>query len=45
MFKPARPAPSAAGETAKDTDLTMELLRGGWRVVYAEQARAWTDRC
>jgi peptidoglycan/xylan/chitin deacetylase (PgdA/CDA1 family)/glycosyltransferase involved in cell wall biosynthesis len=32
------------GETmAEDTDLTMELLRGGWRVVYAENARAWTE--
>jgi cellulose synthase/poly-beta-1,6-N-acetylglucosamine synthase-like glycosyltransferase/peptidoglycan/xylan/chitin deacetylase (PgdA/CDA1 family) len=32
------------GETmAEDTDLTMELLRGGWRVVYAEKARAWTE--
>lgn len=32
------------GETmAEDTDLTMELLRGDWRVVYAEKARAWTE--
>jgi peptidoglycan/xylan/chitin deacetylase (PgdA/CDA1 family)/GT2 family glycosyltransferase len=28
---------------AEDTDLTMELLRAGWRVVYAERARAWTE--
>jgi GT2 family glycosyltransferase len=28
---------------AEDTDLTMELLRAGWRVVYAENARAWTE--
>ena len=32
------------GETmAEDTDLTMELQRAGWRVVYAENARAWTE--
>ncbi|WP_200902580.1 glycosyltransferase, partial [Protofrankia coriariae] len=28
---------------AEDTDLTMALCRAGWRVVYAEQARAWTE--
>jgi cellulose synthase/poly-beta-1,6-N-acetylglucosamine synthase-like glycosyltransferase/peptidoglycan/xylan/chitin deacetylase (PgdA/CDA1 family) len=28
---------------AEDTDLTMSLLRGGWRVVYREDARAWTE--
>ncbi|WP_328540913.1 glycosyltransferase [Streptomyces sp. NBC_00344] len=28
---------------AEDTDITMALLRDGWRVVYAENARAWTE--
>jgi len=28
---------------AEDTDLTMALGRAGWRVVYAENARAWTE--
>ncbi|MEU4237057.1 bifunctional polysaccharide deacetylase/glycosyltransferase family 2 protein [Actinoplanes sp. NPDC026619] len=28
---------------AEDTDLTMALLRTGWRVVYEEHARAWTE--
>jgi cellulose synthase/poly-beta-1,6-N-acetylglucosamine synthase-like glycosyltransferase/peptidoglycan/xylan/chitin deacetylase (PgdA/CDA1 family) len=28
---------------AEDTDLTMALCRAGWRVVYAEKARAWTE--
>ena len=28
---------------AEDTDLTMALLRDGWEVVYAEDARAWTE--
>ena len=28
---------------AEDTDLTMALLRAGWRVTYAERARAWTE--
>src|SRR5215207_6210571 len=28
---------------AEDTDLTMALLRAGWEVVYAEDARAWTE--
>ncbi|KAA1420441.1 glycosyltransferase [Mumia zhuanghuii] len=28
---------------AEDTDLTMALLRDGWRVVYQEEARAWTE--
>lgn len=32
------------GDTlAEDTDLTMALLRAGWRAVYAERARAWTE--
>ncbi|WP_405763631.1 glycosyltransferase [Streptomyces sp. NBC_01420] len=28
---------------AEDTDVTMALHRDGWRVVYAENARAWTE--
>ncbi len=28
---------------AEDTDLTMALCRGGWRVVYAPRAIAWTE--
>ncbi|MEV5608332.1 glycosyltransferase [Streptomyces sp. NPDC052225] len=28
---------------AEDTDVTMALHRQGWRVVYAEKARAWTE--
>ncbi|MGN8024851.1 bifunctional polysaccharide deacetylase/glycosyltransferase family 2 protein [Microbacterium sp. 22242] len=28
---------------AEDTDLTMAILRDGWRVVYQEEARAWTE--
>ncbi|MEU6550504.1 bifunctional polysaccharide deacetylase/glycosyltransferase family 2 protein [Streptomyces sp. NPDC046915] len=28
---------------AEDTDLTMALCREGWRVVYEERARAWTE--
>jgi cellulose synthase/poly-beta-1,6-N-acetylglucosamine synthase-like glycosyltransferase len=28
---------------AEDTDLTMALCRQGWRVVYEESARAWTE--
>lgn len=28
---------------AEDTDLTMAICRAGWRVVYAENARAWTE--
>jgi cellulose synthase/poly-beta-1,6-N-acetylglucosamine synthase-like glycosyltransferase/peptidoglycan/xylan/chitin deacetylase (PgdA/CDA1 family) len=28
---------------AEDTDLTMALCRGGWRVVYAPGAIAWTE--
>jgi cellulose synthase/poly-beta-1,6-N-acetylglucosamine synthase-like glycosyltransferase/peptidoglycan/xylan/chitin deacetylase (PgdA/CDA1 family) len=28
---------------AEDTDLTMALCRDGWRVVYEESARAWTE--
>jgi cellulose synthase/poly-beta-1,6-N-acetylglucosamine synthase-like glycosyltransferase/peptidoglycan/xylan/chitin deacetylase (PgdA/CDA1 family) len=28
---------------AEDTDLTMALGRAGWRVVYEETARAWTE--
>jgi cellulose synthase/poly-beta-1,6-N-acetylglucosamine synthase-like glycosyltransferase/peptidoglycan/xylan/chitin deacetylase (PgdA/CDA1 family) len=33
-----------SGETlAEDTDLTLALGRAGWRVVYEENARAWTE--
>jgi peptidoglycan/xylan/chitin deacetylase (PgdA/CDA1 family)/glycosyltransferase involved in cell wall biosynthesis len=28
---------------AEDTDLTMAILRAGWRVIYAESAIAWTE--
>jgi cellulose synthase/poly-beta-1,6-N-acetylglucosamine synthase-like glycosyltransferase/peptidoglycan/xylan/chitin deacetylase (PgdA/CDA1 family) len=28
---------------AEDTDLTIGIGRAGWRVVYAEHARAWTE--
>ncbi|WP_371495006.1 bifunctional polysaccharide deacetylase/glycosyltransferase family 2 protein [Kitasatospora sp. NBC_00374] len=28
---------------AEDTDVTMAMLCEGWRVVYAERARAWTE--
>jgi peptidoglycan/xylan/chitin deacetylase (PgdA/CDA1 family)/glycosyltransferase involved in cell wall biosynthesis len=28
---------------AEDTDLTLAVGRAGWRVVYAERARAWTE--
>jgi cellulose synthase/poly-beta-1,6-N-acetylglucosamine synthase-like glycosyltransferase/peptidoglycan/xylan/chitin deacetylase (PgdA/CDA1 family) len=28
---------------AEDTDLTLAIGRAGWRVVYAENARAWTE--
>ncbi|MFD9125097.1 bifunctional polysaccharide deacetylase/glycosyltransferase family 2 protein [Kitasatospora sp. NPDC059571] len=28
---------------AEDTDITMAMLCKGWRVVYAEKARAWTE--
>jgi cellulose synthase/poly-beta-1,6-N-acetylglucosamine synthase-like glycosyltransferase/peptidoglycan/xylan/chitin deacetylase (PgdA/CDA1 family) len=28
---------------AEDTDVTMALCRAGWRVVYEEKARAWTE--
>lgn len=28
---------------AEDTDLTMAICRGGWRVVYEETAKAWTE--
>ncbi len=28
---------------AEDTDVTMALHRDGWKVVYAENARAWTE--
>jgi len=28
---------------AEDTDITLAIGRAGWRVVYADDARAWTD--
>jgi cellulose synthase/poly-beta-1,6-N-acetylglucosamine synthase-like glycosyltransferase/peptidoglycan/xylan/chitin deacetylase (PgdA/CDA1 family) len=28
---------------AEDTDVTMAIGRDGWRVLYAEEARAWTE--
>jgi peptidoglycan/xylan/chitin deacetylase (PgdA/CDA1 family)/GT2 family glycosyltransferase len=33
----------SADTLAEDTDLTMALCRRGWRVVYAPNARAWTE--
>jgi GT2 family glycosyltransferase len=37
-------AGGVSGDTlAEDTDLTMAVLRAGWRVVYEERARAWTE--
>jgi peptidoglycan/xylan/chitin deacetylase (PgdA/CDA1 family)/glycosyltransferase involved in cell wall biosynthesis len=33
----------SAATLAEDTDLTISLGRAGWRVVYAEQARAFTE--
>ncbi len=37
-------AGGVSGSTlAEDTDLTMAIIRSGWRVVYEEQARAWTE--
>ncbi|MFJ8582752.1 glycosyltransferase [Micromonospora sp. NPDC093277] len=33
-----------SGDTlAEDTDITMAIIRGGWRVVYQERAVAWTE--
>jgi cellulose synthase/poly-beta-1,6-N-acetylglucosamine synthase-like glycosyltransferase len=32
-----------AGTMAEDTDLTMALERAGWRVVYEQEARVWTE--
>lgn len=33
-----------SGDTlAEDTDVTMAVLRTGWRVVYQDRARAWTE--
>ena len=36
-------AASPAATLAEDTDLTIGHRRAGWRVVYAEDARAWTE--
>jgi cellulose synthase/poly-beta-1,6-N-acetylglucosamine synthase-like glycosyltransferase len=33
----------SAATLAEDTDLTLTIGRAGWRAVYAEQARAWTE--
>ncbi|MGJ9401892.1 bifunctional polysaccharide deacetylase/glycosyltransferase family 2 protein [Arthrobacter sp. KK5.5] len=33
----------SADTLAEDTDLTMALCRAGWRVVYEDAARAWTE--
>jgi hypothetical protein len=33
----------SAATLAEDTDLTMAILRAGWRVVYEESAIAWTE--
>ncbi len=33
----------SAATLAEDTDLTMAVIRAGWRVVYEEQAIAWTE--
>src|SRR5690606_30282668 len=33
----------SADTLAEDTDLTMAVLRAGWRVSYEERALAWTE--
>src|SRR5207244_7822591 len=33
----------SAATLAEDTDTTIAIGRAGWRVVYAEDARAWTE--
>src|SRR5206468_175254 len=33
----------SADTLAEDTDLTMAIIRAGWRVVYEERAVAWTE--
>jgi cellulose synthase/poly-beta-1,6-N-acetylglucosamine synthase-like glycosyltransferase len=33
----------SAATLAEDTDLTLSIGRAGWRVVFAEDARAWTE--
>ena len=33
----------SAATLAEDTDVTMAIGRDGWRVIYAEDARAWTE--
>jgi cellulose synthase/poly-beta-1,6-N-acetylglucosamine synthase-like glycosyltransferase/peptidoglycan/xylan/chitin deacetylase (PgdA/CDA1 family) len=33
----------SADTLAEDTDLTLAIGRAGWQVVYAEEARAWTE--
>jgi len=39
----ARVAGVPADTLAEDTDLTMALLRDGWRAVYTDRAIAWTE--
>jgi cellulose synthase/poly-beta-1,6-N-acetylglucosamine synthase-like glycosyltransferase len=39
-----RDAGGVSGATlAEDTDLTLAIGRAGWRVIYEERARAWTE--
>jgi cellulose synthase/poly-beta-1,6-N-acetylglucosamine synthase-like glycosyltransferase len=33
----------SADTLAEDTDLTMAVIRAGWRIVFEEKARAWTE--
>jgi cellulose synthase/poly-beta-1,6-N-acetylglucosamine synthase-like glycosyltransferase len=33
----------SADTLAEDTDLTLAIGRAGWEIVYAEEARAWTE--
>ena len=35
--------PISAATLAEDTDMTIAIGRAGWRVVFAERARAWTE--
>nr|WP_238342384.1 bifunctional polysaccharide deacetylase/glycosyltransferase family 2 protein [Actinopolymorpha rutila] len=39
----AMTGPVSIDTLAEDTDLTMAVCRAGWRVVYEETARAWTE--
>ncbi|MBE1603240.1 glycosyltransferase [Actinopolymorpha pittospori] len=40
---PRAEGPVSTDTLAEDTDLTMAVCRAGWRVVYEESARAWTE--